>query len=207
MVRTMLNNGVNCRDTRPRDGEGNLQPSSEQSEKAQRLGRKSVRSKLMRAEVRRVSLRRRNSLIPGVIQGCCVQQRQGTCDPLRTLETVYENVVIHQDTRVPWGDTTQNVVFDSILKTTGPAPTALGTPATGTTSVGRAIFVGAQAAAFACGPEEGPEGQPLKLRWVEELLDGNNQLRITSGMIYGIKKTRFNSSDYATIVCSTWNAP
>jgi len=98
-------------------------------------------------------------------------------------------------------------VWDPNTGTYVAAPTAIGLPAAGTTSVGRAIFVGAQAAAFACGAEEGPSGQPLRVRWVEELLDANNQLRVTAGMIWGIKKTVFNSQDYASIVCSTWNAP
>ena len=46
--------------------------------------------------------------------------------------------------------------------------------------------------------------QGLTLRWYEELLDAGNQLRVTAGMVYGIKKTRFASQDYATIVLSTW---
>ena len=37
--------------------------------------------------------------------------------------------------------------------------------------------------------------------------DGGNQLLIYAGMIYGIKKTRFNGQDYATVVCSTWAQP
>ena len=144
----------------------------------------------------------------GDIYRAALQGGQVTGNPIFTGSIgMIDNVVIHQDSRVPWGDTSQNVVWDPNTGTNVAAPTALGLAAAGTTSVGRAIFVGAQAAAFACGAEEGPAGAPLRVRWVEELLDANNQLRVTAGMIWGIKKTVFNSQDYATVVCSTWNNP
>jgi len=38
-------------------------------------------------------------------------------------------------------------------------------------------------------------------------LDAQNQLRITAGMIWGLKKTRFNNQDFATVVCSSWAQP
>jgi N4-gp56 family major capsid protein len=144
----------------------------------------------------------------GDIYRAALQGGQVTGNPIFTGAIgMYDNVVIHQDSRVSWGDTTQNLVFDPITKTMVGAPTTLGAPATGTTNVARAVFVGAQAAAYACGAEEGPAGQPLRVKWVEELLDANNQLRVTAGMIWGIKKTVFNSQDFATVVCSTWAQP
>jgi N4-gp56 family major capsid protein len=97
-------------------------------------------------------------------------------------------------------------VFDAASRTNVAGPTSLGAAATGTTSVARAVFVGAQAAAMGFGNAEGEGAKPLRVRWYEELLDAGNELRITSGMIWGLKKARFNSEDYATIVCSTWAA-
>ena len=38
----------------------------------------------------------------------------------------------------------------------------------------------------------------------KELLDAGNQLRITAGLIFGIKKTQFASTDYATVTFSTY---
>lgn len=144
----------------------------------------------------------------GDIYRAALQGGQVTGNPIFTGAIgMIDNVVIHQDTYVPWGDSAQNQIFDPVTGTLIAAPTCLGAPATGTTSVARAIFVGAQAAAYACGAISGPNGQPLKVQWVEELLDANNQLRVTAGMIWGVKKTRFNSSDYATIVISTWADP
>lgn len=106
----------------------------------------------------------------GDIYRAALQGGQITGNPLFTGAIgMYDNVVIHQDSRVAWGDTSQNQIFDPITKTMIGAPTALGAPATGVTSVARAVFVGAQAAAYACGSEQGPAGQPLRVSWVEEL--------------------------------------
>jgi len=143
----------------------------------------------------------------GDIYRAALQGGQITGNPIFTGAIgMYENVVIHQDARVPYGDNTQNLVFDPITKTKVAAPTSLGAAATGTTSVARGIFVGAQAAAIGFGGEAGPNGKPLRVRWYEELLDAGNQLRITAGMIWGVKKSRFNGEDYATIVVSTYAA-
>lgn len=66
----------------------------------------------------------------------------------------------------------------------------------------RAIFCGAQAGVFAVGQENNPE----KMSWVEELFDYDNQLGVSAGMIWGAKKTIFNSVDFGTIVLSTYAA-
>jgi N4-gp56 family major capsid protein len=115
-----------------------------------------------------------------------------------------DNVVIHQDAHVPYGDSDQNQIFDPVQKIMVAAPSNLGAAATGTTSVARGIFVGAQAAAIAFGGADNVGDKSLKVKWYEELLDAGNQLRVTSGMMYGIHKTRFNSQDFATIVVSSW---
>lgn len=144
----------------------------------------------------------------GDIYRAAIQGGQVTGNPIFTGAIGFRNnVVIHQDSRVCWGDTTQNQIFDPIANAMIAAPTALGAVAAGTTSVARAVFMGAQALAYASGAVEGPDGKPLRVTWNEEIQDGGNQLLIYAGMIYGIKKTRFNSQDYATVVCSTWAQP
>lgn len=70
----------------------------------------------------------------------------------------------------------------------------------GTTNVRRALFCGAQAGVFAVGQDNSPE----KMSWVEELFDYENQLGVSAGMIYGVKKSVFNSVDFGTIVVSTY---
>lgn len=90
---------------------------------------------------------------------------------------VYNGVVLHESTRVPYGAS---------------ASTTL-------TKVRRAIFCGAQAASMAFGRGFGPS----RMSWVEELFDYRNQLGVSAGMIAGLKKNVFNSADFATIVLST----
>jgi len=62
----------------------------------------------------------------------------------------------------------------------------------------RGVFCGAQAAAFAVGQG----GSETKMDWKEERFDYGNQLGVAAGMIFGIKKTVFNSNDFSTIVLS-----
>lgn len=90
----------------------------------------------------------------------------------------YNGVILHESTRVPIGSD------------------ASGTAASG---VRRAVFCGAQASCIAFGRGYGSS----KMSWVEELFDYRNQLGVSAGMIWGLKKTRFNSEDFATITIST----
>lgn len=70
----------------------------------------------------------------------------------------------------------------------------------GTATTRRAVLVGAQSAAFAVGQDNNPE----KMSWVEELFDYENQLGVSAGMIFGTKKTVFNSLDFGTVALSTY---
>ena len=66
----------------------------------------------------------------------------------------------------------------------------------------RAIFRGAQAGVVAFG-QKTVANRP---NWYEELFDYGNQLGVSAGMIWGAKKTVFNSTDFGTIVLSTYAA-
>lgn len=68
------------------------------------------------------------------------------------------------------------------------------------TTVRRAAFCGAQAAVMALGRKESTD----RFSWSEETFDFGNQLGISAGQISGLKKTRFNSTDFASIVISTY---
>lgn len=89
---------------------------------------------------------------------------------------MYNNVILHENTRVPSGVTN----------------------AQGTTNR-RAILCGAQAGMVAYGRQNGKN----TYSWKEELFDYENQLGVAAGSIWGMKKSRFNGSDFATIVIST----
>tara|TARA_R110000822_G_scaffold4905_2_gene21217 strand:- start:6640 stop:7728 length:1089 start_codon:yes stop_codon:yes gene_type:complete len=95
---------------------------------------------------------------------------------------MHNNVVIHESTRVP---------------------IITGTPNSGAAAnFRRAIFCGAQSAAIA----HGQGGSDNKMTWVEELFDYGNQIGVSAGMIYGLKKLQFNSTDFSTI-CISGYAP
>lgn len=69
-----------------------------------------------------------------------------------------------------------------------------------TSTVRRAVFCGAQSGLIAFGKDN----NPTNMSWVEELFDYKNQLGVSAGMIYGVKKTRFNSKDFGTITVPTY---
>lgn len=91
---------------------------------------------------------------------------------------VYNNVILFEDIRVPL---------------------VVGATA-GTTDVARAILCGAQAACMAFGRGYGQN----TFSWEEELFDYKNQLGVAAGCIGGMVKTRFNGSDFGTVVMSTY---
>lgn len=70
------------------------------------------------------------------------------------------------------------------------------------TTVRRAVFLGAQAAVVGYGNSN--KYGPMKYRWSEELFDHDRELEVGAWSIYGMKKTRFNASDFGTIVVSTY---
>lgn len=63
----------------------------------------------------------------------------------------------------------------------------------------RGIFAGAQAGVLAFGQDSAGN----KVSWVEELFDYGNQLGVAAGMIWGGKKTVFNSQDFGVITLIT----
>jgi len=111
------------------------------------------------------------------IQKAAITGGQVTGNPIFTGALgVYNNVILHSATRVV-------------------SPTA-------TPLVYRSVFCGAQSAAIAYGRDNGAE----RFSWVEELFDYGNQLGVSAGAIWGMKKLQFNSQDFGTIVASTYAA-
>lgn len=95
---------------------------------------------------------------------------------------VYANVILHESTRVPLG----------VNASTGAS----------ISTVRRAVLCGAQTAAICFGQDYSFE----KWDWNEELFDYGNQLGVEAGCIYGLKKLRFNSADFSTIVIPSYVA-
>lgn len=94
---------------------------------------------------------------------------------------MYNNVILHESTRVP-------------------ATLQLG--ATNWWAY-RAILCGAQAGVLGFGQDSAGN----KVSWVEELFDYGNQLGVAAGMIWGGKKTVFNSQDFGVVTVVTSGAP
>lgn len=86
----------------------------------------------------------------------------------------YNDTIFHESTRVPASPTNS--------------------------SVRRAVLCGAQSLAIAFGRGYGKN----VFKWKEELFDYDNQLGVAAGCQAGMTKTRFDGSDYGTIVIPTW---
>lgn len=71
------------------------------------------------------------------------------------------------------------------------------------TDTRRAIFCGAQTACLAVGRQG---GEPDRFRWVEKFFDYDNELGISVGMVGGLKRLQFNSTDFGSIVVPTYAA-
>lgn len=123
------------------------------------------------------------------IQKAAVQGGQISKNPIYTGAIAeYNGTILHESTRVPWGTTATN--------------TAHPKAAIGVTSVGRAIFCGAQSGVIVTGKKT---KAGLDATWYEEMFDYGNQLGVAGGLIFGIKKAVFNSADFGTIVISSFS--
>ena len=92
---------------------------------------------------------------------------------------MYNNTILHEAPRIPLGSTSASAVGGVIVR--------------------RSVFCGAQAAAIAFGRRSGKN----TYSWREELFDYGNQLGVAAGSIWGMKKCRFNGSDFGALVVST----
>lgn len=111
------------------------------------------------------------------VQKAALQGGKISDNPIFTgASFVYNNVIVHEWNYLP-------VVANSV---------------TAYTSYRRGVFCGAQALAMAFGQG----GSANKMSWEEELFDYSNQLGVSAGLIFGAKKTVFNSIDFSTIVLS-----
>jgi N4-gp56 family major capsid protein len=116
------------------------------------------------------------------IQKAAITGGQVTGNPIFTGALgMYNNVILHTAVRIP-------VIPSGTLSTQA--------------NVYRATFCGAQAAAITYGRDNSAE----RFSWVEELFDYGNQLGVSAGCIWGLKKLQFNSQDFGTIVASTYAA-
>jgi N4-gp56 family major capsid protein len=109
------------------------------------------------------------------IQKSAIQGGQTSDNPLFTGALgMYNNVVLHESTRIPVSPSNA--------------------------SVRRAVLCGAQASSIGFGRGYGKE----VFSWTEELFDYKNKLGVAAGCQAGMIKTRFDGSDYGTVVVPTY---
>ncbi len=119
------------------------------------------------------------------IQKAAMAGGKATDNPIFTGALgVYNKTILKESVRIPSG------AFGS--QVTPGAVTGGG--------VYRAVVAGAQALCMAWGRGYGQN----TYSWVEELFDFKNSLGVAAGCIGGMQKTRFNGSDFATVVMSTY---
>lgn len=118
------------------------------------------------------------------IQKAAMTGGQVTKNPIYTGALgEYNGVILHESTRIP-RTTNASSYTSSNLE-----------------GVYRNVLCGAQAAVIGFGQDSSEN----KMVWSEELFDYGNQLGVSAGMIWGAKKTVFNSADFGTIVVPAYS--
>ena len=140
------------------------------------------------------------------IQKSAMMGGQITNNPIFTGAVgMYNGVIIHEDARVPRiGSGTKTSLGTSLG-----APVATGdydeaaTTKTNYADITRGLFLGAQAGCIAFGRSYGLTGTNVKYKWTEVLNDYENQLGVSAALVYGVKKTVFNSKDFGCFALSS----
>jgi len=118
------------------------------------------------------------------IQKAALTGGNGNKNPIFTGALgMYNNTILHMDKRVPLG----------INASTGLA----------IATVRRGIFCGAQSGVVGFGRDY---NNVTQFKWVEELFDYENKLGVCAGLVWGAKKTQFNSTDFGAITVATYAA-
>lgn len=89
-----------------------------------------------------------------------------------------------------------------VLRSSRDLPNGISNAGATVANTKRAVLLGAQAAVIGFGQKN----SPAKLRWNEELFDHKRRLEVSAWSIFGLKKTRFNSIDFGTVVVTTYAA-
>jgi N4-gp56 family major capsid protein len=128
---------------------------------------------------------------------------------LRTDAATAGNWFDLQKARIQGGERDMNAIFSgalgiynrTMLVETARLPQAINA-STGASiaNTRRAVFCGAQALTFGVGMSY----KETKFSWAEELDDYGKVLGVKAGLIFGMKKTRFNNEDFGTIAISSY---
>ena len=142
------------------------------------------------------------------IQKSAMMGGQITNNPIFTGSVgMYNGVIIHEDARIPriGADNKTSLGADS-----GAAPASAdktqalaGTTLANYSDITRGVFMGAQSGCIAFGRSYGLSGSNVKFKWTEVLNDYENQLGVSAALVYGCKKSVFDSKDFGTLALSS----
>jgi len=119
------------------------------------------------------------------IQKAAMAGQQSSQNPIFTgAQGVYNGVIIKEAIRLPIISGTQITAVPAV------------------SGIVRGVLCGAQSLCLAFGRGYGQN----TYSWKEELFDYENQFGVAAGCIGGMVKTRFNGSDFATVVVSSYAA-
>ena len=106
---------------------------------------------------------------------------------------LYNGVIMHEDARVPYSGNAST--SPNFLSVAGAGDSA--------DYIARGVFLGAQAGCIAFGRNYGYAGTNIKYKWTEVVDDYENQLGVSAALVYGLKKSVFNSQDFASLALSS----
>ena len=135
------------------------------------------------------------------IQKSAMMGGQITNNPIFTGAVgMYNGVIIHEDARIPRAGSGSKTSLGAEVAASADDGTVT---AGANKDICRGIFLGAQAGCVAFGRSYGLTGTNVKYKWTEVLNDYENQLGVSAALVYGCKKTVFNSKDFGTIALSS----
>lgn len=141
------------------------------------------------------------------IQKSAMMGGQITNNPIFTGSVgMYNGVIIHEDARIPRiGADNKTSLGTEIEMPTAPtaAQAVAGTTLANYGDITRGLFMGAQSGCIAFGRSYGLSGSNVKFKWTEVLNDYENQLGVSAALVYGCKKSVFDSKDFGTLALSS----
>ena len=140
------------------------------------------------------------------IQKSAMMGGQITNNPIFTGSVgMYNGVIIHEDARIPRiaADSKTSLGTSSGVSGTTDANAVSGSTLANYDNITRGVFMGAQSGCIAFGRSYGLSGSNVKFKWTEVLNDYENQLGVSAALVYGCKKSVFDSKDFGTLALSS----
>lgn len=132
------------------------------------------------------------------------QLRQGSLGSTLTWAEIQKALITakgESDNPIFTGDRAIGIYNNTLLLENPHVTTGCTSTTTQVANVRRAVFCGAQAAVMAFGKGFGVSN----MDWTEKMFDYDREFGVRASSILGLKKTKFNSIDFGTIVISSYS--